>query len=158
MKIRVLIPALAVLALAGCAHAAAPTALAPAASPSATPAATAATLTCKQQGAQWKATNKATTAAFKAALIPFTKGVVTSAQAKALSSSAQAMIAVPLPSCADPKGYYTTALANLSTAGQAAEGGGALAELGALAPLENALTALTELSAEMKQTIGSGKI
>jgi hypothetical protein len=49
-------------------------------------------------------------------------------------------------------------MANLSTAGAAASGGGALAELGAMAPMENALTSLTELSAELKQTIGSGKI
>jgi hypothetical protein len=68
------------------------------------------------------------------------------------------MIAVPLPSCADPKGYYAQAMANLSTAGAAASGGGALAELGAMAPMENALTSMTELSAEMRQTIGSGKI
>jgi hypothetical protein len=68
------------------------------------------------------------------------------------------MLAAPLPACADPKGYYTQALANLATAGQTASGGGALSELGALTPMENALTALNELKAELEQAIGSGKL
>jgi hypothetical protein len=49
-------------------------------------------------------------------------------------------------------------MANLATAGQAASNGGTLSELGALTPMENALTSLNELSAELKQTIGSSKI
>jgi hypothetical protein len=151
----------AVLALAACGgHAAAAP---PAASPSASPSpsattATAAALTCKQQGAQWKAQHRPVIRRFKRSLTPFQSGSVTSAQANALTSASQAMLAAPLPACADPKGYYTQALANLATAGQAASGGGALSELGALTPMENALTALNELSAELKQTIGSGKI
>lgn len=133
----------------------------PAASPSPSPAATTATataLTCKQQGARWKAQHRPVIRRFKRSLTPFQAGSVTSAQANALTSASQAMLVASLPACADPKGYYTQALANLATAGQAASGGGALSELGAMTPMENALTALNELSAELKQTIGSGKI
>jgi hypothetical protein len=134
----------------------------PAASPSPRPAATTATtavaLTCKQQGAQWKAEHRRTIRKFKDALVPFQSGSVTSAQAHALTAASQAMLAAQLPACADPKGYYTQVMANLATAGQAASGGGMLSEVGALTPMENALTALNELSAEIKQTIGSSKI
>ena len=148
----------ALLALAACGdHASAtPTA----ASPSPRPAATTATaaLTCKQQGTQWKAEHRRTIRKFKDALVPFQSGSVTSAQAQALTAASQAMLASPLPECADPKGYYTQAMANLVTAGTAASGGGGLSELGALGPMENALTSLTELSAEMRQTVGSGKL
>lgn len=115
-------------------------------------------LTCKQQGARWKADNRRTIREFNAALVPFQSGSVTSAQAQALTEASQAMLAAALPACADPKGYYTQAMANLATAGQAASGGGALSEMGALTPMENALTALNELSAELKHTIGSNKI
>jgi hypothetical protein len=149
----------AVLALAACGgHA---SATPPAASPSLRPAATTATaaaLSCKQQGAQWKAEHRRTIRKFKDALVPFQSGSVTSAQAQALTAASQAMLAAPLPACADPKGYYSQALANLATAGQAASGSGMLSEVGALTPMENALTALNELSAEIKQTIGSSKI
>jgi hypothetical protein len=149
--------AVAVLALAACGgHA---SALPPAASPSASPAATtAAALPCKQQGTRWKAEHHRTIREFNAALVPFQSGSVTSAQAQALTEASQAMLAAALPACADPKGYYTQAMANLATAGQAASGGGTLSELGALTPMENALTALNELSAELKQTIGSSKL
>lgn len=151
--------AAAVLALAACGGhtSAAP----PAASPSPSPAATTATavaLTCKQQGAQWKAGHGAVIRRFERSLTPFQSGSVTSAQAHALTTAAQAMLSAPLPACADPKGYYAQAMANLATAGQAASGGGLLSEVGALTPMENALTALNELSAEMVQTIGSSKI
>lgn len=132
-----------------------------AASLSQSPAATTATavaLTCKQQGARWKADHRRTISEFKAALVPFQNGSVTSAQAQALTEASQAMLAAALPACADPKGYYAQAMANLATAGQAASGGGTLSELGALTPMENALTSLNELSAELKQTIGSSKI
>jgi hypothetical protein len=44
------------------------------------------------------------------------------------------------------------------TAGDAASGGGVLSELGARTPMENALTALSELTAELHQTIRSGTI
>lgn len=147
-----------VLALAACGgHA---SATPPAASLSPRPAASSATaaLTCKQQGAQWKAEHRRTIRKFEDALVPFQGGSVTSAQAHALTAAAQAMLAAPLPACADPKGYYTQVMANLATAGQAASGGGMLSELGALTPMENALTALNELSAEITQTIGSSKI
>jgi hypothetical protein len=151
--------AAAVLALAACgAHtSAAP----PAASPSPSPAgttATAAALTCKQQGAAWKADHPVVIRRFKRSLTPFQSGSVTSAQARALTTAAQAMLGAPLPACADPKGYYAQVMANLATAGQAASGGGLLSEVGALTPMENALTAINELSAEMVQTIGSSKI
>jgi hypothetical protein len=119
---------------------------------------TAVALTCKQQGARWKADNRRTIREFEAALVPFQSGSVTSAQAQALTKASQAMLAAALPACADPKGYYTQAMANLATAGQAASNGGTLSELGALTPMENALTSLNELSAELKQTIGSSKI
>jgi hypothetical protein len=150
----------AVLALAGCGAHAAAAPPAPSATATATPSPspTVAALTCKQQGAQWKAANQARIRRFKRALVPFESGTVTTVQAHALSSTAQAMTNNPLPVCADPKGYYTQAMANLATAGAAASGGGALSELGALGPMENALTSLTELSAEMKQTIGTGKL
>ena len=52
---------------------------------------------------------------------------------------------------------YGVALANLVTAGDAAQGGGALSELGAMGPLENAFTALNELQAELTQTIRVGE-
>jgi hypothetical protein len=68
------------------------------------------------------------------------------------------MADAPLPTCADPHGYYTQVMANLATAGLAASGGGTLSELGALTPMENAATALTELQSEMLQTVGSGKL
>jgi hypothetical protein len=112
----------------------------------------------KQQGAQWKTEHRRTIRTFKDALVPFQSGSVTSAQAHALTAASQAMLVAPLPACADPKGYYTQVMANLATTGQAASGGGTLSEVGALAPMEDALTALNELRAEMKQTIGSGKI
>lgn len=151
--------AAAVLSLAACGGYASATP--PAASLSPRPAATTATaaaLTCKQQGAQWKAEHRRTIGKFKDALVPFQSGSVTSAQAHALTAASQAMLAVPLPACADPKGYYTQVMANLATAGQAASGGGMLSEVGALTPMENALTALNELSAEIRQTIGTSKI
>ncbi len=88
---------------------------------------------------------------FKKAIIPFGTGAVTSAQARALSADAQAAEDVPPPACADPKAYYTQALAELVTAGDAASRGGALSELGAVTPMENALTALSELTAELHQ-------
>jgi len=151
--------AAAVLALAACgSHA---SATPPAASPSARPVATTAAaiaLTCKQQGAQWKAEHRRTILNFKDALVPFESESVTSAQANALTAASQAMLAAPLPACADPKGYYAQAMANLATAGQAASGGGTLSELGALTPMENALTALNEMSAELMQTIGTSKL
>lgn len=158
VKTRLLVPALALLALAGCGTQAASTS-SPATTTTTTTAAATAAQTCKQQAAQWKTSNAAHIASFKAALTPFsTGGTVTSAQAKALSSSAQALQDSPIPACSDPKGYYSTAMANLVTAGAAASGGGALSELGALAPMENASTALTELSGELTQTIGSSKL
>jgi hypothetical protein len=157
-SLTVVAAAVAVLGLAACGG---PTSTgSPAASPSPSPTAatTAAALTCKQEGAQWKAENRRTIREFKHALVPFQNGTVTGAQAHALTAAAQAMLAAPLPGCADPKGYYSQAIANLATAGQAASGGGMLSELGALTPMENALTALNELSAELNQTIGSSKI
>jgi len=132
-----------------------------AASLSESPAATTApavALTCKQQGARWKADSRRTIGEFEAALVPFQSGSVTSAQAQALTEASQAMLAAALPACADPKGYYAQAMANLATAGQAASSGGTLSELGALTPMENALTALNELSAELNHTIESSKI
>lgn len=147
--------AAALLALAACGQAAAPAA--PAASPTAA-AAAAPSPSCAQQAAAWKTANAAPVARFKAALVPFTTGTVTSAQAQALSATAQAIEATPPPGCADPKGYYGQALAQLVTAGDAASGGGGLAELGALAPFQNADADLSQLSAELTQTIGSPKI
>jgi hypothetical protein len=108
-------------------------------------------LTCKQQSDQWKIRNMAVLRRFKKAIIPFGTGAVTSAQARALSADAQAAEDVPPPACADPKAYYTQALAELVTAGDAASRGGALSELGAVTPMENALTALSELTAELHQ-------
>jgi hypothetical protein len=90
--------------------------------------------------------------------VPFEAGSVTSAQAARLSASAQAAEDVPPPACADPKGLYGEALAQLVTAGSAASGGGSLAELGAVTPLVNALTDLSELQSELLRTLGSGKI
>jgi hypothetical protein len=152
--------AASVLTLAACGgqSSAAPPAASPSTSSSATPAATVAALTCKQQGVRWKAEHRVVIRRFKRSLTPFESGSVTSAQAEALTKASQAMLAAPLPACADPKGYYTQALANLATAGQTASGGGALSELGALTPMENALTALNELKAELEQAIGSGKL
>lgn len=144
-----------VLALAGCtvsvtAH--------PAVTPR--PAATAAAtpLTCSQQSAAWKAANLATLKRFADAITPFSAGTVTSAQAARLTATAKAAADVPPPPCADPKGYYAAAMASLETAGDAASGGGVLDELGAMTPMENALTALNELETELRQTIGSGKL
>jgi hypothetical protein len=125
----------------------------PTTAPSPTP-----TLTCKQQGDQWKTDHAALIRRFERALTPFSNGTVTSAQARDLARTAQEMTDTPLPACADPKGYYTQAMANLSTAGTAAEGGGMLSELGAITPLENADTAIHELEAEMMETMGSSKL
>jgi hypothetical protein len=137
--------------LAACGH------TAPAAAPVATPAASA-TLTCKQQADAWKTTNASALKAFQAALTPFATGTVTSAQAAALAATAQAAENMPPPACADPKGYYGQALAQLVTAGDAAGGGGALSELGALTPMESALADLSQLEAELTRTIGSGQV
>lgn len=147
--------AAAALALTACGQAAAP---APAPSTAAAAARPAPSPSCAQQSATWKTTNAAPIASFKAALGPFTSGTVTSGQARALSAAAQAIENTPPPACADPKGYYGQALAQLVTAGSAASGGGALSELGALAPFENASTDLSQLSAELTQTIGSPKL
>jgi hypothetical protein len=122
------------------------------------PAAAPAPLTCEQQAAQWEHANAAVIRRFRAALVPFGGGAVTSAQARALATSAQAAEDVPPPACADPAGYYGQVMANLVTAGTAASGGGALSELGALQPMENASTALSELSAELERTTGSGTL
>ena len=162
MRPTMMAAAVAVLALAGCGTAAHSAAAGPppqaAASPSPQVAAATPAATCKQQAAQWKAANKATIRKFKNSLTPFASGTVTSAQARALSSAAQAMVAAPLPQCADPKGYYGQAMANLVTAGTAASGGGLLSEVGALGPMENAETLLTELSAELRQSTGLSKL
>jgi hypothetical protein len=156
-SLTLVVVAVAGLALAACGgHASVTSSAAPSAPRLATT--TTAPLTCKQQGAQWKTEHRRTIRTFKDALVPFQSGSVTSAQAHALTAASQAMLVAPLPACADPKGYYTQVMANLATTGQAASGGGTLSEVGALAPMEDALTALNELRAEMKQTIGSGKI
>jgi len=159
MKPRTLAAAIAVaLSLAACGHATAP----PSAAATPTPAVAAThadvPLTCKQQADRWKHRNIAVLRRFKAALGPFTTGTVTSAQAHTLARTAQAAEDVPPPACADPKGYYGRALAELVTAGTAAGGGGSLAELGALVPMENALTALSQLSTELLRTIGGSKL
>ncbi len=67
------------------------------------------------------------------------------------------MVNAPVPACADPKGYYGQTMSNLVIAGTAASRGEALSELGALTPMENASTLLTELAVELKQAIGSRK-
>jgi hypothetical protein len=157
----VLLPAAAVAAVAvgGCGASPAPSAgqpaaatvSAPAASPSASP-------TCKQQADAWKAANAGLIKRFERALTPFSSGSVTSTQAHKLAATAKAMDAAAVPACTDPRGYYTQAMANLETAGQAAEGGGALAELGAMTPMENALTALNEFQAELEHNAGLHKL
>ena len=147
----------ALVSLAACGQsAAAPSAMT--GSPAADATHAAAPLTCKQQSDRWKARNKVILRKFKNAVVPFSKGTVTSAEAHALSADAQAAEDVPPPACADPKGYYTQALADMVTAGDAASGGGMLSEVGAMTPMENALTALSELTAELHQTIKSGTI
>lgn len=145
------------LTLAACGQAA-PSSTTPPATRAPTTAAAAAPLTCKQKSDQWRQANLRTLRRFKAAVAPFATGTVTSAQARRLSAAAQAAENVPPPACADPKGYYGQAMANLVTAGDAAAGGGALSELGALGPMENADTALNELGAELRQTIGSSRL
>jgi hypothetical protein len=148
--------AAAALALTACGQAAAsapaPTTAAAAARPAPAPQ------TCKQKADAWKAANAQALASFKAALAPFSSGTVTSAQAHALSATAQAAEDVPPPACADPKGYYGQALAQLVTAGSAAEGGGVLSELGALTPMENAEADISQLDAELTGTIGESKL
>jgi hypothetical protein len=145
----------AVIALAGCGQSAAAPAAAPA-SPAATHAAV--PLTCKQKSDQWKHANHGELRRFKAAVSAFSSGTVTSAQAHALSVTAQLTEDNPPPACADPKGYFGRALAELVTAGSATGGGGALSELGALTPMENAETSLSQLSAELHRTIHSSKL
>jgi hypothetical protein len=140
---------LAALSLAACGGQSAPVAPAAATAPAAT---------CKQQSDAWRTANKSVLNRFKASVRPFAGGTVTSAQAHALSAGAQAAENAPPPACADPKGLYGQALAQLVTAGSAAGGGGSLSELGALAPMETAETDLSQLTAELYQTIGSGKL
>ena len=150
---------LAAAAITGCSSApAAITPATPQATASASHGPSAAPLSCKQQGDAWKKDHGGLISRFQKTLTPFSSGTVTSAQARALATTAREMADAALPACADPKGYYTQAMAALTTAGEAASGGGALDELGAIAPLENALTALNELQAEMVQTIGSSRL
>lgn len=152
-----LLAAIAAIALTACGSSA--PAAPPAATHSAAAAAAAPAPTCKQQSDAWKTANATTLASFKAALVPFTgRGAVTAAQATALSTAAQAAGNAPPPSCADPKGYYQQAMAQLVTAGTAASGGGALSELGALTPMENAESDITLLDGELLKTIGASKL
>lgn len=130
----------------------------PAARPAAAVTHQAAPLTCKQRSDAWKKASHPRLTRFKRALTPFTAGTVTSRQAHRLTRAARAALDAPPPGCADPKGYYQQALAQIETAASAAEGGGALSELGALTPLESANTDLELLGAELHRTIGSGKL
>ena len=145
----------AVIALAGCGQSVAAPVAAPT-SPAVTHAAV--PLTCKQKSDQWKHANHGELHRFKTAVSAFSSGTVTSAEAHALSKTAQIAENNPPPACADPKGYFGRALAELVTAGSAAGGGGALSELGALTPMENAETSLSQLSAELHRTIHSSKL
>jgi hypothetical protein len=147
--------------LAGCSAASTPagtSASSPAATASASPSATVVALTCKQQSDQWKATNKKVLTRMEHAVAPYASGSVTSAQAHQLSADAQAAENVPPPACVDPKGLFGQALAELVTTGAASGGGGSVSELGAMAPLEGALTDLSQLESELLQTIGSKKL
>jgi hypothetical protein len=150
--------ATAAIFAAGCGTSS-PAAPARPAQPSATTApVTAVHLTCKQQSDTWKASHKSLFARFQRALKPYSADSVTSSDADALTRVSKDLAAVPPPSCADPKGYWATIFANLETAGQASSGGGMLSELGAMTPLENALTSINEMSAELERTIGSSKL
>jgi hypothetical protein len=111
--------------------------------------------TCKQQADAWKKTNAGLIRRFEHALTPFSARTVTTNR---LASTAKAMEVAAVPVCTDPHGYYVQAMANLETAGESASGGGALAELGAMTPLENALTALNEFQAELEANAGLHKL
>lgn len=148
MRLTLIPAALAAVALAGCASAA----------PGASAVATTVPASCAASYAAWKTGTAAANRQFSAAMTAFSdaagKDAITAAQARALIRTSKAAEKTPPPACADPAGYWGVMMANLITAGTAAEGGGPGAALGAITPMQNAVTAVTELQAELSRTAG----
>jgi hypothetical protein len=165
MKIRALVPALAVLVLAGCGVASSSF---PAAAPShsASPAAVAA-VSCRQQYETWKHSAPAlaavrrmktalnqVSAAASAEDIPLMSAALHRAgrQASALSTR------YPMPRCADPRGYWPLALARITAAGDnAASASGLGALLLAEAPLQTVPGIEKRLTVELNRTVGKNR-
>jgi hypothetical protein len=66
---------------------------------------------------------------------------------------AQKLVAYPMPHCADPAGFWQSFLGKLLAA-QAHDGGSPWAFIIVMAPLENAARTLSDLQAELQQTVG----
>jgi hypothetical protein len=165
MKIRALVPALAVLALAGCGTASSSTPPAAPAHP-ASPAAAAA-VSCRQQYETWKhgpaalaavhrmeAALKRVQSAGSAMDIP----VMSAALHRAGRSAATLSNRYPIPRCADPHGYYALFLARITAAGDnAASASGLSAVLLAEAPLQTVPKIEKRLTAELNRTVGKNR-
>lgn len=125
-------------------------------------AAAAKPLTCKQQYAAWK-----TGPAHPLALKMKTDGNALDAAGssediklilnslKTIGADATALKAYPIPACADPKGYWLQVLADMTAAGDNADGASGLGGLlVAEAPLKNATKLSAKLGAELAKTAG----
>jgi hypothetical protein len=155
MKIRALILALALLALAGCAQAAAP------AAPAMHKSTVAAAPSCRQQYETWKTSATPNVKKMEAAL----KRVVSASSAEDIPATTRALrragraptavAADPMPKCADPKGYYPQFLARITAAGDNA---GSASGMGALmvaeVPLQGVQKIENKLSTELGKTVG----
>jgi hypothetical protein len=131
----------------------------PVSAASATPVASVVkTVPCKVRMSAWIKATANVQAADKRALAPFSSpsAMVTNAEGAELATASQAAENAPPPRCADPKGYYGAALAELTTAGSSASSGGGI--LAAVTPMENAETDLSMLDAELVSTVGSSKL
>jgi hypothetical protein len=160
MKIRALIvavaPAILALGLGACgSHAATPSAVAPAAT--ASPA-----LTCHQQYEAWK-TGPARTAAKKldaglnaVSAAGTTEDLVKMQHGMETAGKAATRLQVtPVPSCADPAGYYRKFLTEVTASGDnASTASGLAAVLVAEGPLKKAEALGNKLAAELKRTAG----
>jgi len=155
---RMALPAVAAaLALAGCGGHASPSASAPTVSPT-HETAHQAMVTCKQRYDAWKTGSAKTIETTK--LDPALKAVesagnsedITALQSalEAVGSAAVTLQAVPMPSCADPAGYWPQILAILKAAGDNARSSTGLAAiLLAEAPLKKFNGLSDKLAAEL---------
>jgi hypothetical protein len=107
---------------------------------------------CEQQGKQWAKDNQKLLKQFGDSVQNFTSGSTTKAEAHKLISVAQQAQNAPLPSCADPKGYWTKAMAQVVKAGNKAGNGGIAGEAAALGPLQIALSDINKLKTELRKT------
>lgn len=158
--------AVAAIALTACGGSGTAT---PAAAPPATPSAAAhqAAPTCKQSYDAWKTgpAVKAATAKLESALRK-TQSAGSDDDITLLQSSlesaghaAQELAAYPMPSCADPKGYWPKMLALLRASGDNAKTSSGLSALIlAEAPLQKVPAVEARLTAELKKDVKASKV